>query len=131
MDIRQFRVVLRARSFDDTCRFYGETLSLPRIRTWEGEDLRGAVFQAGSGLVEVLGRPEGAAPGIRDEIFDYHGPQHKLSLTLVVASAQKAFEELHFREQNIPGGLRQDSGGGQVFETHDPDGVKILFVEAV
>ena len=28
MEIRQFRVVVRAKSFERTCRFYGETLSL-------------------------------------------------------------------------------------------------------
>lgn len=130
MDIRQFRVVLRARSFDRTCRFYGETLAFPRIRSWEGEDLRGAVFQAGAGRVEVLGRPDGAPAGARDELFDNQGPHHEMSLTLVVPSAQKAYEELLFRDKNIPGGLRQDPAGGQVFETHDPDGIKILFIEA-
>jgi hypothetical protein len=33
------------------------------------------------------------------------------------------------RERNIPGGLREDPAGGILFETHDPDGVKILFRE--
>ena len=36
MDIRQFRVVIRAKSFERTCRFYGETLALPRLQTGSG-----------------------------------------------------------------------------------------------
>ncbi|HZI64565.1 MAG TPA: VOC family protein [Thermoanaerobaculia bacterium] len=128
MEIRQFRVVLRAANFDRTCRFYGEALALARIQSWEREDSRGALYSAGAGSIEVLGR--GRSARVPDEDFDYQGPQHKLTLTLVVPSADKAYEQILFREPNIPGGLRQDPDGGPVFETHDPDGVKILLKES-
>ncbi len=127
MEIRQFRVVLKARDFDRTCRFYGETLSLPRLQSWDREDGRGALYQAGSGAIEVLGRPHGANVAERDEAFDYQGPHHKLVINLTVASAEKVYEELIFRDRNIPGGLRTDGDGAMVFGTHDPDGVKIVF----
>ena len=128
MDIRQFRVVVRAKRFERTSRFYGESLALPRLQTWEREDGRGAVFQAGSGAIEVLGSPSGVR--FQDEGFAYQGPDHKLTLTLIVPSAEKAFEEISFRERNIPGGLRRDDDGALIFETHDPDGVKIVFKQA-
>jgi hypothetical protein len=48
---------------------------------------------------------------------------------LCVPSAEKAYEDLIFRDRNIPGGLRPDPDGALVFETHDPDGVKIVFRE--
>ena len=89
MEIRQFRVVLKARDFDRTCRFYGETLALPRLQSWDRENGRGALFQAGSGAIEVIGRPHGSDRG-RDEAFDYQGPQQKLLLVLTVPSAEKA-----------------------------------------
>jgi hypothetical protein len=40
MEIRQLRVVVRAKSFERTCRFYGETMSLPRLQNWDREDGR-------------------------------------------------------------------------------------------
>ena len=126
MEIRQFRVVVRARDFDRSCRFYGETLALPRLQSWDREAGRGALFAAGTGAIEVLGRPHGLEAG-REESFDYQGPQQKLTVVLTVTSAEKAYEDLIFRDRNIPGGLRPDPDGALVFETHDPDGVKILF----
>ena len=129
MNIDEFRVVLRARDFDATCNFYGKVMSLPRQRSWQTESVRGALFQAGSGLIEVLGRPDTGRRPERDEAFDYQGPKHKMSLTVYVASAEKAYEELIFREKNIPGGLKQLPDGAMAFETHDPDGVKILLRE--
>jgi catechol 2,3-dioxygenase-like lactoylglutathione lyase family enzyme len=130
MDIQELRVVVRAKRFERTRKFYGETLSLPEIGTWEAGDRRGVRFQAGPAVVEVIGRSAEGPLGW-DEEFDYVGPQHKLTLTFVVPSAEKAYETLLFRDKNVPGGLRQDEqgGGGLVFETHDPDGVKIRFRE--
>lgn len=130
MEIRQFRVVIRARNFERTCRFYGDALALPRLGNWDREDGRGALFQAGSGVIEVLGRPAGEdAGGNLDESFEYQGPQHKMTLVMVVPSAEQAYAENHFREKNIPGGLRRDDQGNLVFETHDPDGVRIIFLQ--
>ena len=80
--------------------------------------------------LEVIGRAAGAEPAARDEVYDYQGPQHKMTVTLIVPSAEKAYEDGLFREKNIPGGLRHDEQGDLIFETHDPDGVKIIFRQA-
>jgi catechol 2,3-dioxygenase-like lactoylglutathione lyase family enzyme len=128
MEIRELQVVLRASDFDRTCRFYGEIVGLPRVRSFEGHRGRMAVFRAGTGLIEILGRPRGETSG-SEGAFSYQGPEHKLTLTLKVPSAEEAYERMIFREKNIPGGLKTDSGGTLVFETRDPDGVKVLFSE--
>jgi catechol 2,3-dioxygenase-like lactoylglutathione lyase family enzyme len=130
MEIRQFRVVVRAKSFERTCRFYGDTLSFPRLQSWDGETSRGAIYQAGPAQVEVLGRPSSESAGGRDELFDYQGPQHKITLTVVVPSAELAYQELLARDKNVPGGLRREPDGTLIFETHDPDGVKIIYRQA-
>ena len=44
-------------------------------------------------------------------------------------SAERAYEELLFRDKNVPGGLRRGADGVLAFETHDPDGVRILLRE--
>lgn len=129
MEIRQFRVVVRAKSFESSSRFYGESLALPRLQTWEREDLRGALFQAGAGVIEVIGRADGAAPSALDSVFEDQGPTQKIVVVFSVPSAEKAYQELLFRDKNIPGGLRRDGDGSLVFETHDPDGIRILYRE--
>ncbi len=53
-----------------------------------------------------------------------------MTLTFVVPSAEKAYEELLQRDKNIPGGLRREDDGTLIFETHDPDGVKIVYRQA-
>lgn len=127
MEIRQLHLVARAKSFERTCRFYDHTLALPRLRDQERDGVRTAHFQAGSGVIEVVGRAEGARSSALDEAFEYQGPDHKLVVVLTVASAEGAYQECLFRDKNVPGGLRRDAGGALIFETHDPDGVKIVF----
>jgi catechol 2,3-dioxygenase-like lactoylglutathione lyase family enzyme len=130
MEIRQFRVVVRSRYFDRALKFYGDSLSLPRLHQWDREDSRGAVFQAGSAVVELIGAPSDDDPRMRNEEFDPQGPTGKMALVFHVPSAQQAFDEIFFRDKNVPGGLRKDHDGALVFETHDPDGIRILFKEA-
>ena len=130
MEIQQTRIVLRARNFELTNRFYEQVLGFPRLNSWESEDGRSALFQAGTAVIEVCGRSRPGETSGRDEAYDYQGPSHKLSLEMVVSSAEEVYQELLFRDRNIPGGLRQDGSGTLVFGTHDPDGVKIIFREA-
>jgi len=129
MEIRQFRAVIRTRNFERALRFYGDSLSLPRLQNWDREDGRGALFQAGPGVIEVLGRPAGEENGRMDESYEYQGPQQKMALVMVVASAEQGYSECLFRDKNIPGGLRKDDEGNLIFETHDPDGVRVIFLQ--
>ena len=127
MEIGQFRVVVRAKNFDHTCKFYGEALALPRIKNWDHEEGRGARYAVGGGYIEIRGRSRQQEREGRDEAFDYQGPDQKLTITLIVPSAEKAYEEILFREKNIPGGMHMTRSGDLVFETRDPDGVKIVY----
>lgn len=126
MEIEQFRVTLKARDYEHSRRFYGETLALPELGSWERDDLRGTLYQVGPGELEVLGRVPGAPRRPDDPEFEYRGPEHELILNLVVPSPETAYDELIFRDKNVPGGLSQDDDGATVFTTHDPDGVKVV-----
>ena len=129
MEIRQFRVVLKARRFDRTCRFYNEILGLPTLRRWEGKPGRGALFQAGTGVVEVQGRSREAEKQ-PIEAYDHQGPAQKMTLTLQVTSAEQAYERLLLADPNIPGGLMTLADGTLAFETQAPDGVRIRLSES-
>ena len=130
MEIHQTRFVLKARSFDRTSRFYEQVMGFARLNNWEADDGRRALFEAGTAVIEVIGRSRGNETTDRDEAFDYQGPEHKLSIDFIVPSAEAVYEELLFRDRNIPGGLRNDETGTLVFGTHDPDGVRLVFREA-
>ncbi len=130
MDIGQFRVVLRARDFDRTLQFYGEVLALPRLSSWENEDARAVTFQAGTGAIEVLGQPRAIETASRKDPYDLVPPGQRPLLSFRVPSAERVYEELVFRDRNIPGGLRKEADGTLLFETHDPDGVKLIFSQA-
>jgi len=127
MEIDQFRVTLRAREYERTCQFYSETLALPRIGSWEDEDLLGTRYQAGPAVIEILGRKPGRPRHEDDDLFEFRGPYHEMELAFEVPSPRKTYDELIFRQQNIPGGMTTDAEGEEMFETHDPDGVAILF----
>lgn len=127
MEIEQFRVTLRARDYETTCRFYGETLAFPRVAEWETEERVGARFQAGSGVIEVEGRRPGGRALPDDRLFEYRGPQHEMEIRLIVPSPQAAYDEIIFRQKNILGGMHALYDGAVVFETQDPDGIRIVF----
>ncbi len=127
MDIESFRVTVRAREYERTCQFYGETLALPEVGTREEGDLKATQYQAGPGTIEVIGRASDSPHRGDDDVFEYRGPSQKLEITLLVTSPQKVYDELIFRNQNIPGGMHELEDGSVVFQTHDPDGVRILF----
>jgi catechol 2,3-dioxygenase-like lactoylglutathione lyase family enzyme len=127
MEIEQFRVTVKAREFERTCRFYGETLSLPKVGDWERTGLAGHLYQAGPAVIEVVGRAPGSPRRPDDEVFEYRGPDQKLVIHLVVPSPQKAYDDLIFRNQNVPGGMLEGEDGSTVFQTQDPDGVRIVF----
>lgn len=130
MQIRQTRVVVRAKSFERTCNFYGGSLALPRLSDWERETERGALFQAGGAVIEVIGRPGEVDPRSFDEAYDYQGPRQKMVVVFTVPSADQAYKDILKRDPGIPGGLHNDADGRLVFETHDPDGVHVLCTQA-
>jgi catechol 2,3-dioxygenase-like lactoylglutathione lyase family enzyme len=129
MEIRQFRVVVRTSNYDRALKFYGESLALPKLQSWENEDMRVVLFQAGSAVIEVQGPPASQDPRLTDERFRGQGPLTKTKIVFIVPSAQQAYDEIFFREKNIPGGLRKDDDGALMFETHDPDGIRVAFKE--
>ena len=126
MEIRQFRVVLRARDFDAHLRLLRRDAGAAApAELGPRERPRRALPGRHRGDRGPRPRPRRRARPRR--AFDYQGPDQKLEIVLIVASAERAYEEILFRDRNIPGGLRTETDGAIVFATHDPDGVHILF----
>ena len=129
MEILQSRVVIRTSNFDRAMKFYGAALALPKLQGRDDDDMQVALFQAGTSVIEIQGPPAGQDPRFGDERFNPQGPLTKTKIVFIVPSAQKAYDEIFFREKNIPGGLLKDDDGVLMFETHDPDGIRVAFKE--
>src|SRR4029077_5460929 len=94
--------------------------------SWSRDTERGAVFQAGSALVEVVGPPVNEDPRANEQKYKAQGPRIQAALVFDVASARQAFDEISSRERNIPGGFETDSQGRMTFATHDPDTTRVI-----
>jgi hypothetical protein len=129
MEIRQFRVVIRTQYFARAMKFYEISLGLPKLQSWDTDEGQGALFQAGSAVLVVLGAPSSQDTRLTDERYNPQGPKTQTKLVFIVPSAQKAYDEIFFREKNVPGGLLKDDDGILMFETHDPDGIRVAFKE--
>ncbi len=111
----EFRAVWSPRHFEVAVAFYRDTLAFPVVGGWDrGEDDRGALLGAASGIVELIK----LAPG-----QEYVSPAG-IGLYVEVDDADAFHAEVAAR------GLRADapedqSWGARQFSVTDPDGVRV------
>jgi predicted enzyme related to lactoylglutathione lyase len=129
MEIRQSRVMIRTANFERAMKFYAGALALPQIQSWNRETERGAVFQAGSALIEILGPPAGEDVRLNDERFNSQGPRLQVMIVLEVASAEQARQDIFSRDKSVAGPMTKDDQGRLCFVTSDPDHLRIVFRE--
>ncbi|MGV0991525.1 MAG: VOC family protein [Mycobacterium sp.] len=111
MEILSSRVLLRPADYENTVRFYRDTLGLAIAREYPG----GTVFFAGQSLIELAG----------------HGEPTTFSgaLWLQVRDLRQTQEELRGRGATITREARQEPWGLHEMHVVDPDGVTLIFVQ--
>ena len=111
MEILSSRVLLRPADYENTVRFYRDTLGLAIAREYPG----GTVFFAGQSLIELAG----------------HGEPTTFSgtLWLQVRDLNQTQEELRDRGVTIAREARQEPWGLHEMHVVDPDGVTLIFVQ--
>ena len=108
----EFRFIFRAKEYAASVAFYRDGLELPVVHSWD----RGTVFQAASGLIEVLA----LAPG----------QEHAALRGAELAYQVEDVDEWHrrVREKGLPiaGDLADKPWGHRSFSVTDPDGIKVI-----
>lgn len=121
MPDRQFRCAFFARDYERSIAFYGDTLALPVVETWDrGVNDRGTLFTAGSGLIEVLALPT-TAPD--NSVWDHRAPQ---GVTVVIEDDPAAwYERAEARGAEIVEPLGTQPWGHHSVILRDPDGLTL------
>jgi catechol 2,3-dioxygenase-like lactoylglutathione lyase family enzyme len=117
----QFRVVWHPRHYEVAVGFYRDTLGLPLVGGWDrGEDDRGALLGAASGIVELLKLPEGQ---------EYVAPAG-VSLLVEVDDVDAFHAQLTAHGLKAPAPEDRPWGARQ-FSVQDPDGVTVTLFSPV
>ncbi len=111
MEILSSRVLLRPADYEVSLRFYRDVLDLAIAREYPG----GTVFFAGQSLIELAGHggPETFSGALWLQVRDVYAVERELS-DKGVAIAREA---------------RQEFWGLHEMHVHDPDGVRLIFVQ--
>ena len=125
----QFRCAFFAPDYEATVTFYRDGLELSLVETWDkGENDRGTLFSAASGIIEVL-----ALPTERDEgsVWDYREPQG-VWIVIEVEDVDGKYSRALARGLPVKEELKDQNWGHRSFIVSDPNGVGIyLFSEIV
>jgi len=118
----EFRFIFRARDYEAAVTFYRDGLELPIVSSWDrGPAERGTLFQAASGIIEVLAR----APGM--ECLSLQGGE----LAYEVDDVDEWYRRVRGKGLSIRGELADKPWGHRAFSVTDPDGIKVILYSII
>jgi catechol 2,3-dioxygenase-like lactoylglutathione lyase family enzyme len=118
----EFRFIFRAKEYEPSVAFYRDGLELMIAQSWDrGPDQRGTIFQAASGLIEIL-----ALPADREYV-----PPQGLEIAYEVDDVDAWYQRVHRKGLPIQGDLTNKPWGHRSFSVIDPDGVKVILFSVI
>jgi hypothetical protein len=105
--------------FDDMVRFYGETLDLPKLESWDRPNGRGQRFDLSGLRLEILDNGRERQP------LGLGSPADRIHVVIEVDDVFHARKRLPV-ETAVP---IYTSWGACLFQIRDPDGVAVTFLE--
>jgi predicted enzyme related to lactoylglutathione lyase len=119
------RVVIKVADYRRSFEFYHDILGLRLTSSWQRKDSWGALFSAGSGIVEIIWFPSG------DEFDDcnYRLERKKISVDFEVNDIDILFQRISESGVEIIREPFDAPWGFRVFSISDPDGVTVSFLQ--
>lgn len=118
----EFRFIFRAQDYEAAVAFYRDGLELPVVGSWDrGPAERGTLFQAASGIIEVLAR----APG--RECVSLQGGE----LAYEVDDVDERYRRVQEKGLPIRGEPADKPWGHRAFSVTDPDGIKVILYSII
>ncbi|MDY7078363.1 MAG: VOC family protein [Chloroflexota bacterium] len=118
----EFRFIFRAKEYEASVSFYRDGLELPIVGSWDrGPAERGALFQAASGIIEVLA----LAPG------EEYTPLQGGELAYEVDDVDEWYRRVQEKGLSIRKELTDRPWGHRTFSVTDPDGIKVILYSII
>jgi catechol 2,3-dioxygenase-like lactoylglutathione lyase family enzyme len=123
----QFRFCYFTPKYDETVAFYREGLELPLLESWNrGADDQGSLFEAASGIIEVIVRPSGPVSHLWDD-----RPPQGASMVIEVADVDSVHRRSVAKKLPVTQDLTTQSWGHRSFCLREPNGLSLyIFSEA-
>ena len=119
------RVVLRVADYRKSFEFYHDILGLKLSTSWQRKDSWGALFSAGTGIVEIIWFPSGK--GLED--CNYTMERRKFSIDFEINDIEILHKRLTDSGVKIIEDIHDVPWGFKLFSISDPDGIVITFLQ--
>lgn len=119
------RAVIKVADYRKSFEFYHDVLGLKLSSSWQRKDSWGALFSAGSGVVEIIWFPSG--DGLED--CNFRLQRKKISLDFEVNDIDILYTRLIDSGLTVLDKPHDVPWGFRIFSVSDPDGVVISFLQ--
>jgi len=123
----QFRCAFFTNEFESTVDFYKNTLGFEMGETWDrASDDKGAIFLAGTGMIEVLTMPRHN----EDWVWDKRRPQG-LAIVIEIEDIDGFYKGLLNQGAPITVEIADMEWGHRTFQITDPNGARLYFFSEI
>jgi catechol 2,3-dioxygenase-like lactoylglutathione lyase family enzyme len=111
-------VALVTDRYDEMVRFYGQDLGFEVVRQWDRANARGLRFDLGGIRLELIDNQRERNP------LPLGSPADRFHVVIEVDDIEAARQRI---KADAPP-ARTTSWGAEIFELHDPDGIRVTFL---
>jgi len=119
------RVVIKVRDYKSSFEFYHDKLGLKLMSSWQRKDSWGALFNAGSAIIEIIWYPSG--DGL--ENCNYTMERAKVDLLFDAGDVDILYKRLTDKDVTVIKEPYDAPWGYRLFTIKDPDGFLVSFLE--